>query len=105
MSNQSLSHDLNAATPMSMSDQKWKQFLTEIDLRWPLLDIKNSGVKTPNQVAALLCGVAGLSQSRTGRELREMICVTLSIQSRWPLHLLISLLDWTQHKTDGMLPL
>jgi len=60
---------MNSTTP----SPKWRQFLEEAQLQWPLLDLQNRCVENPNELAALLSQIGGICQCRSEREVREMI--------------------------------
>ena len=55
-----------------LSSKKWRQFVEDVHLRWPLLD-RGDSMKTTNEIVDRLSQTAGLSRSRSQREVKEMI--------------------------------
>jgi len=57
-------------TPLTA--KKWRQFVEDVHVRWPLLDCGDS-IKTTNEIVDRLSQRAGLSRSRSQREVKELI--------------------------------
>ena len=55
-----------------LTSKKWRQFVEDVQLRWPLLDCGDS-IKTTNEIIDRLSQTAGLSRSRSQREVKAMI--------------------------------
>ena len=55
-----------------LTSKKWRQFVEDVHLRWPLLD-RGDNIKTTNEIVDRLSQSAGLSRSRSQREVKEMI--------------------------------
>jgi len=53
------------------NSRKWRQFVEDVRLRWPLLD--RGDIKTTNEIVDRLSESEGLSRSRSQREVKEMI--------------------------------
>ncbi|OLE40980.1 MAG: hypothetical protein AUI36_24885 [Cyanobacteria bacterium 13_1_40CM_2_61_4] len=55
-----------------LTSKKWRQFVEDVHLRWPLLD-PGDNIKTTNEIVDRLSRSSGLSRSRSQREVKEMI--------------------------------
>jgi len=55
------------------TQNKWRQFLEDAHVRWHFLDADDHSIKSPNDVAVRLSEHGGLSDSRSQREVHEMI--------------------------------
>jgi hypothetical protein len=55
------------------TQNKWRQFLGDAHTRWHFLDADDPRIESPTDVAALLSQHGGLSNSRSQREVKEMI--------------------------------
>jgi hypothetical protein len=55
-----------------LNSKKWRQFVEDVHLRWPLLD-RGDSMETANEIVDRLSRTAGLSRSRSQREVNEMI--------------------------------
>ena len=55
-----------------LTPKKWRQFVEDVHLRWPLLD-PGDNIKTTNEIVDRLSRSSGLSRSRSQREVKEMI--------------------------------
>ena len=55
------------------TQNKWRQFLEDAHVRWHFLNVEDSSIKNPNDIAVRLCEQGGLSDSRSRREVHEMI--------------------------------
>jgi len=58
-------------TPLAGS--KWRQFMQEVCLRWPVLNSSSDSINTTKEIVDRLSQTAGLSRSRSLREVNEMI--------------------------------
>jgi hypothetical protein len=58
---------------MPLSQHKWRQFLEEAQLRWPLLNAETESMQSPTDVAIRLRQAAGLSDSRSQREVKDLV--------------------------------
>jgi hypothetical protein len=56
-----------------MATRKWRQFVEDVRLRWPLLNSEDNSMNTTDEIADRLSENAGMSRSRSQREVKEMI--------------------------------
>jgi hypothetical protein len=56
-----------------LTSKKWRQFVEDVRLRWPLLNTEDKHIKTASDLVDRLSQSAGLSRGRIQREVQEMI--------------------------------
>jgi hypothetical protein len=56
-----------------LTSKKWRQFVEDVRLRWPLLNTEDNRIQTASDLVDRLSQSAGLSRSRSEREIKEMI--------------------------------
>ena len=56
-----------------LTSKKWRQFVEDVRLRWPLLNSEDNKMSTTDEIVDCLSENAGLSRNRSQREVKAMI--------------------------------